>query len=127
MAVVQISFRLLLVLLALALAVPPAGARGKSGKPPDGKPHAHRHPPRSGVSVGALFLLPPLLFRDSPAYVYSAPYPGARPSRFIEKAPEGPPPGTTERYLCPESWLEYPDVVDCPGGWARIIDLGDPL
>jgi hypothetical protein len=122
---VQILFRLLLALMLVAAL--PAEGKGRSGGKSGGKPHPHHHHPRSGVSVGALFLLPPLLFYNSPAYVYSPPYPGARPSRFIEQAPEGPPPGTTERFLCPDSWLEYPDVVECPGGWARIIDLGEPL
>ncbi len=121
----QFLFRLFVALLTLALAMPPAEAHGRSGGKSGGRPHHHHA--RSGISVGALFLLPPLLFYDSPAYLYSPPYPGAQPSRFIEQAPEGPQPGTTDRFLCPQLWQEYPDVTECPGGWARIIDLGGPL
>ena len=102
---------LLALMIVLALVPDPAWAQRRG---------FHRH---RTVVVGAFFVGPPLWYvYHYPPYYYGPYYEASYspPSIYVEKF-EGKPDGGSGEIYCPTLGQYYPDVLDCPSGWQRII------
>jgi hypothetical protein len=46
----------------------------------------------------------------------------APPTMYVEKYAGTPTPGTKDWIFCPSAGSSYPDVLECPGGWQRVVE-----
>lgn len=114
------------LLLAAALALPlGAFARGHGGGHGGwhggghpGYHHFHHYGPVIGFGiVGA----PAWFYPDYSPYLYAVPAAPQQPPVYIEQFIGEPSPGMTG-IVCPSQNLApYPQVLSCPGGWARVV------
>ena len=49
-------------------------------------------------------------------------YPSPPPVTYIEQYHGTPTPDTQDWIVCPASGGTYPNVTECPGGWARVVE-----
>ncbi len=126
------------LLLAAALALPfGAFARGHSGghggwhggsgwhgSPGvhhfSGHPGFHHFHPGPFIGFGIVGA-PAFFYPDYAPYLYAVPAAPQQPPVYIEQFIGEPSPGMTG-IVCPSQGLApYPQVLSCPGGWARIV------
>lgn len=134
--------RTIVALLLAALAIPasafangrggwhgrPSGGAHFSGHPHvAGRPHFAGHPRfhhfRSGPIISFGVIGAPAFFYPSyPAYYGPAVVaPPPPPPVYIEQYPWDPTPGVSG-VVCPSAGMApYPQVTQCPGGWARVV------
>jgi hypothetical protein len=115
------------VLLACVLATPFAAfadrGHGRHGGWRGGAhPGYHRHFHHYGPVIGFGIVGAPAFFYPGYApYVYAVPAAPQQPPLYIEQFIGEPSPGMTG-VVCPSQNLApYPQVLSCPGGWARIV------
>ena len=108
------------------------GGGGWHGSP--GVHHFYGHPGfhhhfRPGPVIGfGIVGAPAFFYPDYPPYVYAPAVPAAPPPPpvYIEQYPWDPTPGVTG-VVCPSAGMApYPQVTQCPGGWARVVSGPSP-
>jgi hypothetical protein len=97
---------------------------GHSGRAHASGARPHHH---SRAFVGGTFFFgAPLYPYPSRYYPYPYPYLGAAqgpvPTTYIEQYRGTPTPDTQDWIVCPTSGGTYPNVTECPGGWARVVE-----
>ncbi len=92
------------------------GGGAHSGGSHSGQGHHHGH---GGLFVGAALFYPwPYSYGFYPVWENDQPQGLVV---YVEQFPGVPTPETKGWIYCPAKAASYPEVVDCPGGWQRVI------
>jgi hypothetical protein len=129
LAAATAAMAITLALPATSFAAHNRGGRHWSGTHRPGYVHHPRFYPRStfffGFGASPWLYGYPYGYPGYPYYPYPYPYPYPAeqppPTTFIEKF-DGTPSAGMSGIVCPDSGRSYPEVTECAGGWARVIE-----